>query len=124
MNLDEQYRFGWLKGFAEALAERIGKLEQEMRFVRKGMDDLMAEKAAFEDRVSELEARIPEPEIRTRPAKADTHDGRCVVPEARILRWEKIERAGSAFLDAVMTEPIIEWAGTKGEALREALKNG
>lgn len=45
----------WLKGFSEALAERIGKLEQEIRFVRKGIDDLMAEMAKLEDRVKTLE---------------------------------------------------------------------
>lgn len=41
----------------EALDQRFGAMERELAFVRKGIDDLMAEKAALEDRVSALEAK-------------------------------------------------------------------
>lgn len=83
----------------------------EMQFVRRGINDLMAELAALEDRVAELEARTPAPEIRTR-APLSTTESRCIVPEERVLRWERIEKAAISLADGAWSATAIE-AGLK-----------
>lgn len=85
--------------------QAIGEVRAEVGFLRKGIDDLMAEKAALEDRVSELEARVPAPEIRTGTIYRDenglidwaapslTQTGRILVDPDRYAALERIEVA-------------------------------
>lgn len=55
----------------------------------------------------------------------DTTQGRCIVPEERILRWEKIERAARGmFWDNDPINGRCDPGGRDIADLREALKNG
>lgn len=121
--------------------QSIGALREEVRFLRKGIDDLMAEKALLEDRVSELEARIPAPEIRTRTryldangaivdrtAPSETHDGRIVVSANEYERLLRIEKLARVVCDADISPderlPALDFntAMLDLENLAEALK--
>ena len=55
-------------------------------------------------------------------AKSDTFDGRCLVPEARVLRWEKLERAAKEAVDRLEFAPPGSSAGVARFVLVEALK--
>lgn len=58
--------------------------------------EVMKEIGALEDRVEELEARIPAPEIRTRTARPEpalTETGRILVDPREYARLERIEQA-------------------------------
>lgn len=91
MNIDEAYRIKKLETRVEALEKR----GHEASIIRDGRWGAQADNA-YE--------RYPE--------IVDTTQGRCIVPEARVLRWEKIEKAAISLADGAWSATAIE-AGLK-----------
>ena len=79
--------------------EQRAELEMYRAITRKQNALLDSRLRGLEDRVAELEARIPAPEIVTRAAKeSPTHDGRIVVDANEWERLAELEKAAREFI--------------------------
>lgn len=103
--------------------QSIGALREEVRFLRKGVDDLMAEKALLEDRVSEIEARVPAIENKTR-GPSPTDDGRIVVSANEWERLMRVDNEAREFMRWLGSDAIrgLTRESSIMTGLREALK--
>lgn len=119
LNLDDHYRIKKLETRVDALEGKGGDygvtsadLVQLVHAV-EGMRPYTVIRTEEYERLLSIEAER---------AKSDTFDGRCIVPEERVLRWERIERAAKEAVDRLEFAPPGSSAGVARFVLVEALK--